>query len=799
MDAPFGTVTEAVGAAGEREVALFPGTYAETLVLSSSVTLTGACRDEVVLDGGGGADGTATLELDAGGTLVLSHVTVRGGKEIGLLVDGGTALVTDVVLAENTDDDLSVRGGGSLGIADSVVRDPVASSGTGVGVYVADAGSNLTATGLEVSGATEFGVVVYDGAGATLEGGSITGTVAAASGQATAFIVADGASGTLDGTVLSGNAGMSITGLRTSTAAEAPSLVLDGLDVSMSWDGATTATAVDLDGAIATISGSTFTGSSQGVLVFAANGPSDVRVTDTTITGVGADATVGVYAQGDATVTLDGVDISGMNSGVYASGADMVLKDCTLHDLSGGQSGVGAAADEAGGLTIEGGEIAALAGTAVSVYGNASLEATGVSIHDITAASSGTAAGVSCDGGNALLTGLDLHDIVGAGVLVGGGCAATVTDCVVEGLVATDSGLGWALGAVDTEGVLTQLDVKNTTVTGCEGDGLMVVGTLAEATASGLTFSGNEAPATNPDLAAAAVVATLGGRLVVDDVYVVEQVGSAVLVDGEGTDEDPENAAEIVASGLTVDDLVPYADHPAAGFVAVRAGSFTCEDCAFSDAGDVTGYVDGGSVTLSGGEYTAGTTAGLVVQGGGALVVDDVTVDATGSPFGVLGDGRSEASTLSIDGGEFGSATRADVYLLGAGAWRLTGANYVDAVGSDYGSTVLDGAGVLAAEGTTPWDDTLGTGLWIDGGTFSGNAGPAVLLVDASALVCDLSFSDDGADAVVQEACVSAEGVEVCDGDPAVDACIAEATWPYADPSTIAVSYEPGDVLVEWE
>ncbi|MDP6933730.1 MAG: right-handed parallel beta-helix repeat-containing protein, partial [Myxococcota bacterium] len=172
-DAPFQTLEKALSEAessGRLHVAVAAGTYHETLYLEeelSGLELTGRCAELVVLDGStSDIDDVATVEVAGSFShkYTLSGLTLQGGEFAAFSVVSGVAIVESCRLVESEWNGAYAGGPSArLTLTDVEIADIQGSwdGKYGYGVYLHD-GATLEATGLQVSGAIEFGVVSYD-------------------------------------------------------------------------------------------------------------------------------------------------------------------------------------------------------------------------------------------------------------------------------------------------------------------------------------------------------------------------------------------------------------------------------------------------------------------------------------------------------------------------------------------------------------------------------------------------------------------------------------------------------------
>lgn len=94
--APFGTIREAIAVAPDGAVvAIGPGLYEESLVLSRDVTLWGACVAETAIAGGDSGEPAVTVDLDVAASIRNIRIGPHGGR--GIFVRGELSLRDSVV------------------------------------------------------------------------------------------------------------------------------------------------------------------------------------------------------------------------------------------------------------------------------------------------------------------------------------------------------------------------------------------------------------------------------------------------------------------------------------------------------------------------------------------------------------------------------------------------------------------------------------------------------------------------------------------------------------------------------
>jgi WD40 repeat protein len=111
VPAEYPTIQAAIEAAQDGDTILIaPGTYRENLAVAKNITLVGADRDTVFLDGGG----TDVVTVASGGALVLKSLTVTNGREGISVRRGGRIALINVRVVANKRDGVLVMGTAEL-------------------------------------------------------------------------------------------------------------------------------------------------------------------------------------------------------------------------------------------------------------------------------------------------------------------------------------------------------------------------------------------------------------------------------------------------------------------------------------------------------------------------------------------------------------------------------------------------------------------------------------------------------------------------------------------------------------
>ncbi len=227
-----------------------------------------------------------------------------------------------------------------------------------------------------------------------------------------------------------------------------------------------------------------------------------------------------------------------------------------------------------------------------------------------------------------------------------------------------------------------------------------------------------------------------------------DSAGGAGIVVQEG--------ASLVGTTLLVED------NEGPGLYSVRGGSL--------DASDVTlrGNAFAGAVVLG---------AWLGVRGG--TVSGSVPHPSEGGGVGVFGWDPWGPPDIELEGVEFTDLRGPALYARGPGRYRMLG-NTV----SGTGTPPYVPGGVLAVEGVEPWHWSVQladvTGLLLEGNTFAGLAGDAVLL-DSSSGTLDAhpdtgaanTFTDVAGLPLVWQRCSETATPDVLDGSTSAPGCLA--------------------------
>jgi hypothetical protein len=538
-------------------------------------------------------------------------------------------------------------------------------------------------------------------------------------------------------------------------------------------------------------------------------GPAEnvLALSQLTLTG-GATGGLRVFTGG---AVLDDVAIAGNGGfGLWVSSEDgsAVVSGSDIGDTIAAGEAQGYGAMASGGASLVVRDTRFVRNTYVTLLAmdaGTTLDAQGVTIEETAAGAQDLGRGIDVsDGAVATVRDVVVRGSVDIGIGVGNGSTLDLADADVSD---TTSGGGSGQGiAVYDDGLLRATRVTVSTSTGigltvedggtAELDDVAVTDTRTDAGALGWGIQVHrESTLEASDLrlernAEAALVVNTGSTATIADLVVHDTVTTAAGEGGRGvdvnggssivlTDARIEGVAEVAfllgdAGTATLDGVVVDgvrrgpASRWAAGIVGQGGAEVSVID------GSVTGvegpalYANaGGSVRCVGCTLDGGLFAVAAVVGGALAVEDSVLRGGVGTDAVVYAQAEAGLPDASLDlsGSTFSGGRLASVWIDGDGTWLLTDDSF-DGTGADPGRSLHGNA--LFATGTSAWDGA--TGLLLDGGTFTGTVGPAVLLHAASATLADTSPS------LWQQAC---EGVTTPPPglDPTASATICPERW----------------------
>lgn len=464
-----------------------------------------------------------------------------------------------------------------------------------------------------------------------------------------------------------------------------------------------------------------------------------------------------------ATLTATDVTIDDFESmGILVSGADARATFVTS-SISGGAAyaataGWGAQVELGGRLDTTDTWFDDNARTAIGVFDAGShLEMLRGGVRRTVGSEADTIGIGVADDATATLTDAEVSGGEGYGVHVEGSLASVVLDGVTIADVAApvlgEAGVGLM---ADDGGTVTATDL---TVSGCALGGVQAAGAGTRLTITGGTVSG-----IGPAGQEARAVAVAGGTLVATDVTVADNTGNGLYVD-EG--------AVVTWTGGAITGTVPRDSGLGGRGVEVYGGSAaTLTGVRIAENADTSVLIwgVGSRGTLIGGEVvdtrrseTTLTGRGLTVEEGASLRVEGGTLVSGHQGAGIVA--FDHGTTLSLD----------DVTVRDVGADLLT----------------LWGMGVVIQEG--PTFDAVGL-------TVEGTSGPGLYMVYGGVGVCDACRFDGGAWAtvIVLEGALELRNSTITGGADVLTALVAGGD--YGDPTLTVTDTDVsgGEFAVAW-
>ncbi len=816
-DRPLSTIQAAIDlaeAAGGGRIAVAAGTYIENLSLDGSyeTELVGRCSALVSVDGSAAPDQAAVQVTRGKERVSLEGISVIAGGSSGVRVSGAQLGGVHLALRSNGGAGLVALGGASVTLDDVTVADSVADAGwnPGYGLYIGDgsslvltssvvsgnrgsglvavdAGTEVTADHVEVSGTMAaddssggYGVFVSDGArvgltGSTVDRNTLAGlwvwgegtTVSLGNTRVTGTRVdaqGSGASGIQAG----GGAALQATGCTiqgseaAGVSAEGAGTVLDLVDCQV-LDNASSVAGLQgagisaIEGAAVSASGTTVFGNGQyGV---AATGEGTVvtvvnsTVSDTIERNAGVDG-AGLAVGLGATMHCEGCTVQGnVGAGALAQGGTLQLRDTTVSDTepaSDGSFGAGVIAQE--GASVE------LVACVVedNVYAGIGADASFVDVEDTTIRGTRPPA----------------HGVGGVGILMVDGAVLEGAGCTVE----ENSEVGVAVGYAGTGLTLRDSRIVGTLVApdGTGGYGLQVDGgasaelygvEISENTAIGAIAQGAGTWLYLEDSLISGTLADPGGG----GGYGLQAVqGASVATAGSTLDSNMTDGALSSGEGSTLDlhdtsitntlrgRLLGFG----LGLAAAEGGVATADRLTISGTAGPGIYVGRGEVSCEGCVLSDNLYAGAVaVRGALTLthtrITDTTTDEEFGGAFGVYGIGAFGPLAITVTDSTIGPHAYAGIWLDGDGAYDIERNVLSGSPGVLCGDTPAHGNAVFAENGVRAWDGA--SGLLLADNTLTDSPAIAVLLDGASALVAGNVWSANTTD-LRQQRC---EGVEV--------------------------------------
>ncbi|MBK6688830.1 MAG: right-handed parallel beta-helix repeat-containing protein [Deltaproteobacteria bacterium] len=454
-------------------ISIAPGTYAESPLLTRSVSLRGACAEAVVVRGG--------VTVNAGAAVEISGLTLSGDRAGIRAQADAQVMVEDVVIDGSLGAGVRVEGA-RLQLSRSVIRDvrAFADGSFGRGVDVAEGGT-VVIRNSAIIGPRQAGVSAGDlGSVAELEGVLVLDVTRAPRGAGGVGVVA-AAGGRIRGdrVAIANVADIGALAYQSPSVVELGSVFIEHTGLL----GAGAGVRVDSGGAM-TLSQATLVDTiGAGILV--ADPASTATVSDVWIGRVKADPDTG-FSAGlasffSARLNAVRVFVQETSFGATASAEG----ELTISDVRLEVSSLGVLAD-AGRLRLVGSTLSgALGGAVAQNDGWLSVEGTVVLGSEVDGGL--PTAGITTDGSTLTLSGSAILGGIGFGLLVTGTTAvARVTDTLVRDQRSTDRVIGQ--GILCDQG---RLDLDRVRVDQVDGLGILAQGrvSIARTTVSGVTAS----------------------------------------------------------------------------------------------------------------------------------------------------------------------------------------------------------------------------------------------------------------------------------------------------------------------
>ena len=522
----FRTIGAAVATATAGAViAIAPGEYAESPVLTQSVTLRGTCAQRVRIRGG--------ISVTGQGTFSISGMTLSGDRPGVRLQGGGRTMVEDVVIEASLGAGARVEGS-TLELSRSIVRGSrtFADGSYGRGIDLVEGGT-VTVRDSAIVGCHEAGVIaVGEGSIASLEDVLILDMIRAPNGSGGIGVAAT-AGGRIVGhrMLISGTADIGALAYLPNSAIKLDSTLIERTGLLGIGAGAR----AEAGGTLILSNTSIVEPVGAGVIV--ADAGSSAVVSETAIARIRPDGTTafsgGLVAFFSAKITARKVVVTGAALGATTSDRGEITILESRIDGDGRSLGVVA---EDGDIFVSRSTLVNHAGGGVSqVRGKLTVEDSIVIGSD--ADTGQPSAGLSAEGSELTVSGSAISGGIGFGILVSGTTAvARVTSTLVSGQRSSASVIG--------QGILLDggdLDLDGVRVDAVEGLGILALGnlTMARTTVSNVTASRRQ------NGAAIAV----GGHAVLRDVAVADNQLAGVVF----------GAGDIDVDGLRVSGTKPNA------------------------------------------------------------------------------------------------------------------------------------------------------------------------------------------------------------------------------------------------
>lgn len=827
---PYATIGEAIGA-GATEIHVAAGTYDEFFEFKGGdpITIAGRCAALVTIDTSG--SDKYGIRVKNGADLTLSDVLVTGAPHIGLAVDDATASLANVEVSANSWHGVNISGGSTFTMVGGSIADTQPVDGEGGYGFIVQEGSVAEVTGTLITRNAGFGVGML-GAELRVHGVEVSDTVASDAWGYGVWLV-DGSTFTADQTTAitrNSDAGVSVSTLSDPTPSylELTDTTISHTNVYLIDSGVggevdAEAVGVALVGNVdAHLTRCDVSGNVTGLLAWGtdqAGAVYDVHATieDSTFTGVSplpdvgeailvAPAEIAAY-QGAVIEIVRSTIGPGLNPGVLIhSASQLTITDSMITSLASdsGQFLTGLLATIESTVTATNLTVTDIAGSGVAIQNDSVLDAENLVVTEIHEAALSDAVEfanaffvVLAD---ANVRGATITDVDGLGVVLRGGTLeisdVLVTD--VHGLSDTNVGRGIDIEWVEGDPP-TSFNADHVSLSAVEGIGIFLDGEQTTGTFSNLDIADGLGARTAEDTdGAAGIVVQAGAQVTVQTGTIIDQPGLGVIVNGGELDP---AALGVVEAGLTASDLTIHGvssnlETPAIGVVVQAHARFEGTRVEVQDVGDVGFYsIVAGSLDCTDCGIDGFEIAGAVAQADGTLALHNTVITGIGAgAFGLYGSGRYYPASLLFDeGSSVESGGLAAAYLDGVGAWQFADCDLGGGAGSALGGALVHGNAIFASASST-WDEVAQTGLHIERCSLHDSPGPALLLQQGTATVCDLTLANNVVDVAWQD-CPTASEPEACSPDDVgtSNPCPGDA-WVYLDPASVGIYFTVDDI-----
>ncbi|WP_208541685.1 right-handed parallel beta-helix repeat-containing protein [Bartonella capreoli] len=739
------------------------GTGVEVSGMNATVTMMGVTLKDV--DTGARVSG-GTLTLNGGSTIKVggvggNGVSVSGGDVV--MMGKTTINVTGVGMGLNvTDGTLTVTGTTTIEVGGS----------GGTGMYVT--GGEVTMSGetkIEV-GAGGKGMEVGGSAMVMMTGGSLTIT---GKGSGTGVMVSGSADVTLERVNISGFAkGVQMTG---GTLMVREGMIVgnnSGTGVDVTGGANVTLTSVNIsqvETGIYMEAGESLTVREGTINFMGAYGVSvGAGVTSASLTGtkiVGRGKT-GVLMGSTGTLTLERVNISGVQTGVEVTGSGKLtmengeirftgaygvyvgksVTEATLADvtISGENKGIGVYAEgekmmmtkvnisqvQTGIYAMGSGELKVEDGTRIEFMGDYGVmvgKGVRAELTDVTIVGNKSGYGVLMTGGTVMMTKVNVSNVERGIAMSGNG--------TLIGVNISQAGMGiYAMGG-------KSLTVREGTIRFTGAYGVMVEGGVTRATLTGTKIVGRGS-------VNGVGVYAMGGNLTVSGVGISKVETGVEMRSGSLT----------INEGTTIQFTGKYGVMVGSSVTSASLTDVTIE-------GNKSGY---GVLKVKDNtriEFMGSDGYGVYVEGGVRAELTDVTIVGRGDGYGVYAEGGK----VTVKGGTRITGVKAGIYATGYGVLKVKDKTRIEFVGK-YGYGIYVGEGVRAdltdvtitGRGSGVEDRT---GVWVMGGKMVmdrvdiSNVGTGVVMSDGAMWLKETHLRNVAKGMTIEEGVVRMEGGSV--------------------------------------